>query len=172
MEFVSIIQYLLPSVAIVMIAYWFINRPIRLAKLKMEAEAVHEKSKIITPLRLNAYERLVLFLERITPSELLNREMEADMSCFDLQMRLLNVIRKEYEHNVSQQIYVSHEAWQSLADAKNTIIQLVNMSATMVKPTEKAMKLAQIIITTYAKGGKTPTQHAIEMLKNEIENSD
>jgi HAMP domain-containing protein len=167
----KLIELLILTVAcgtISLIAYWLINRPIRLEKMKMDFEEGKARTKVVTPIKLNAYERLVLFLERNSPDEILNREMEPKMSCFDLQMRLLKVMRQEFEHNVSQQIYVSKAAWQAVTDAKENMVQLVNMCATQVSSNEPALRLAQTIIATYNSTNETAVKNAINLLKNEI----
>lgn len=168
MAAVEIAKFLLPCVTVLLIAYWLINRPIKLEKLKLEAEADMSNYKVIAPIRLSAYERLVLFLERTSPDEIFNREMESDMSSFELQIKLLRVIREEFEHNVSQQVYVSPQAWQAVVDAKNNVMQLINICATQVNATDKAINLAQTIIKTYNEVTQTPTKSAIQLLKNEI----
>ena len=162
MAAVEIAKFLLPCVTVLLIAYWLINRPIKLEKLKLEAEADMSNYKVIAPIRLSAYERLVLFLERTSPDEIFNREMESDMSSFELQIKLLRVIREEFEHNVSPQ------AWQAVVDAKNNVMQLINICATQVNATDKAINLAQTIIKTYNEVPQTPTKSAIQLLKNEI----
>ena len=91
MAAVEIAKFLLPCVTVLFIAYWLINRPIKLEKLKLEAEADMSNYKVIAPIRLSAYERLVLFLERTSPDEIFNREMESDMSSFELQIKLLRL---------------------------------------------------------------------------------
>lgn len=164
----EILKFLIPTAGIVLIAYWFINRPVKLEKLKHEAECRISNFKTITPVRLNAYERLTLFLERTSPDQLLNRELEGNISCFDFQMRLLKVIREEYEHNVTQQIYVSGETWEAIQIAKDNIVQLINVSATQVKSTDRAYVLAQIILRTYNEVNPTPTKSALEQLKTEV----
>lgn len=164
----EILKFLIPTAGVVLIAYWFINRPVRLEKLKLEAESQASNFKTITPIRLNAYERLTLFLERTSPDQLLNRELESNMSCFDFQMKLLQVIRKEYEHNVTQQIYVSGETWEAIQIAKDNIVRLINISATRVKSTDSAHVLAQLILRTYNEIDPTPTKSALEQLKTEI----
>jgi len=110
----------------------------------------------------------VLFLERTSPDEILNREMLPEMSAFELQMRLLKVVREEFEHNVSQQIYVSAICWQSVINARNSINQLINIAATQVSPNDRAINLAQIIIQAYNADTETATKNAINLLKNEI----
>jgi hypothetical protein len=134
----------------------------------MNFELEKVKTKEVMPLKLNAYERLVLFLERISPDEILHREMEVQMSCFDLQMRILKVIREEFEHNVSQQIYINQVVWQAVTDAKDSMVQLINICATQVSPNDTALRLAQSIVTTYNSNNETAIKNAINLLKNEI----
>lgn len=169
MMVIEIAKFFFPCVTIILIAYWLINRPIRLEKIKLDAETAMANYEVVVPIKLRAYERLVLFLERTSPDEIFNREMDADMSCFELQIRLLKVIREEFEHNVSQQIYVSPHAWQAVVDAKNNILQLINICSTQVNANDRAISLAQIIIKTYNEPTQTPTKNAIILLKNEIE---
>ncbi|MDR0830683.1 MAG: hypothetical protein LBN95_11325 [Prevotellaceae bacterium] len=168
MEILTTIQVLFPCAAVVLIGYWFINRPLQMEKLRLQNEYDKANSKIVTPIKLSAYERLVLFLERTSPDEILNRESEPNMSAFELQMRLLKVVREEFEHNVSQQIYVSATVWQAIVDAKNSINQLINICATQVSPNDRSINLAQIIIKAYNSEPNTATQNAISLLKNEI----
>jgi hypothetical protein len=159
---------LIPCTSVVLIAYWLINRPVKIEKIKFQNELDKANAKIVTPIKLSAYERLTLFLERTSPDEILNREMRPEMSAFELQMRLLRVVREEFEHNVSQQIYVSKAAWQAVIEAKNSINQLINICATQISPNDKAINLAQILIQTYNSSNETATKNAIEVLKNEI----
>jgi hypothetical protein len=153
---------------VVFVSYWLINRPLKMEKLRLQNELDKHNAKVVTPVKLSAYERLVLFLERTSPDEILNREMQPEMSAFELQIRLLKVVREEFEHNVSQQIYVSQKSWQAVIEAKNSINQLINISATQVSPNERAINLAQIIIQTYNSANDTATKNAILLLKNEI----
>jgi hypothetical protein len=153
---------------VVLVAYWLINKPIKIEKMKFQNELDKANAKIVTPVKLSAYERLVLFLERTSPNEILNREMQPEMSAFELQMRLLRVVREEFEHNVSQQIYVSKAAWQAVIETKNSVVQLINICATQVNPNDKAMNLAQIIIQTYNSTNETAAKNAVELLKSEI----
>ena len=164
----EIIIVLFPCIAVVLVAYWFINRPLKMEQFRLQNEFDKHNAKIITPIKLNAYERLVLFLERTSPDEILNREMLPEMSAFELQMRLLKVVREEFEHNVSQQIYVSATCWQAVISAKNSINQLINIAATQVSPNDRALNLAQIIIQAYNADTETATKNAINLLKNEI----
>ena len=94
MIIIEIAKFLLPCATIVLIAYWLINRPIKLEKLRLDSATESANFKVIAPIKLAAYERLVLFLERTSPDEILNREIENNMSNFELQVKLLRVIRE------------------------------------------------------------------------------
>lgn len=168
MIIVEVSKFLFPCIAVVLIAYWLIHRPIRLEKLKIDAATDSANYKVVTPIKLAAYERLVLFLERTSPDEILNRELDVKMSSFEFQMRLLKVVRDEFEHNVAQQIYLNNKEWQAVVDAKNDILQLINMCATQVNANDKAIVLAQTILRTYNEAAQTPTKNAIALLKNEV----
>jgi hypothetical protein len=82
-----------------------------------------ENQKHSLPLRLQAYERLALFLERINPAKLLIRVAPLSDNKVDYQNLLIHHIEQEYEHNITQQVYITSELWTMLLTAKNTIIQ-------------------------------------------------
>ena len=122
----------------------------------------------VTPIKLGAYERLVLFLERTSPDSLIMRVQRNDMTNMDLQRALLNNIRQEYEHNYSQQLYVSNQASIVVKNAKESITQLINMSAAQVDPNENSTKLAMLIIETYYSVENPPAKIAIDFLRTEL----
>lgn len=82
-----------------------------------------ENQKQALPLRLQAYERLALLLERVNPSKLLIRVAPIGNDKNDYQNLLIHTIEQEFEHNITQQIYVSDECWTMISTAKSTIIQ-------------------------------------------------
>jgi hypothetical protein len=82
-------------------------------------------SKELIKLRLNAYERLILFMERIHPTGLIARHYSKESSVQDLQLSMVQAIRAEFEHNVSQQIYVSNEVWQTVNSVKEQEIAMI-----------------------------------------------
>lgn len=126
--------------------------------------------KTITPIRLQAYERIILLLERLGPESLVMRTMKKDMTVRQLQNALLTTIRQEYEHNLSQQIYMSPEAWSHLKNAKENLTQLINVAAMRLKPESPAMKLSTAIIEMHSKAEEQPLENAIAFIKKEINN--
>src|SRR5579859_1353369 len=103
----------------------FISREIELRKLEVRSRAI----ETILPARLQAYERITLFLERISPQNLLIRLNNPAYTAKDFQKVLLDEIRNEYNHNVSQQVYMTEEVLNQVRNAKEDLIVLINESA-------------------------------------------
>jgi len=131
-------------------------------------EIKHSNKDLITPVRLQAYERVVLFLERITPNSLVMRVFKNGMSGKLLQSELIKSIRSEYEHNMSQQVYMSNQAWELVKTSKEETIKLINITSTQIPETADGMELANAIISVAGQIKKLPTQVAIEALKFEL----
>ena len=124
--------------------------------------------KIITPLRLAAFERIILFLERINPGNLLVRVQAPGMTAKDFHRALITTIRAEYEHNMSQQIYISDESWDAVLTAKESILELVNISAQRMSADSKPIELSTYILQMFAQADNNPIKDAIEKVKEEI----
>lgn len=166
--FLEILKYTLPA-ALVIVVVWVIQRKFfQQQESRQRYLLFKENQKNVTPIRFTAYERLVLFLERITPDSLLVRTQSDSYTAIQLHAALLTVIRAEYEHNVAQQIYVSAEAWEVVKNAKESIVQLINACAAQIDPQAPSANLANAILATYEKSNLAPTQVAISFLKTEL----
>lgn len=131
---------------------------------------IHRKNTEITlPLRLQAYERMCLFLERITPSNLLLRLAPSASSALELQQILLHEIREEFNHNLAQQIYISNDAWGQIVNAMNEIVSVVNQAAAEIASEAPASELAKKIFAQVIQKEIQPTTHALVFLKQEIQ---
>jgi len=124
----------------------------------------------LTPIRLRAYERLTLVLERTAPNALIINIITPEMTSAELHRLLVENIRKEFAHNVSQQMYVSDELWSAIKLAQETLIQLVSTCASKLPPENKASGLAELLIQVYSTTDETPTEIALGLLKNEVRN--
>jgi len=126
-----------------------------------------ENQKQSLPIKLQAYERLALLLERINPAKLLIRVAPITDNKNDYQNLLIQHIEQEFEHNLTQQIYVTDECWTTIATAKNTIIQ--NIRKTALNPeVANADKLRETILSTLFESGESVTSVALSYLKNEV----
>ena len=119
------------------------------------------------PLKLQAYERLVLFLERISPNALLVRVHRGGMFATQLQSELVITVRTEFEHNLSQQIYVSQQAWDEVKDAKEEIIRIINNAFSHAGANATGIQMSSQIFEQVLNMENVPSQKAIDFLKSE-----
>ena len=169
----EILKYILPSLVVFATAYYLIrqflenNSRNRLLDMRMKNQA--DNQQFITPVRMQAYERIVLFLERISPNSLLLRVSEPNMNVVQLQTAMIMAIRREYEHNLSQQLYISSKTWQIVKDTKEDMINVISNVAANIDKTADSSELAKAIFELTTKVEKLPIEVAIEILKNEIQ---
>lgn len=136
--------------------------------LQMKIDEHKESLKVVTPIRLQAYERMALYLERISPNSLVLRTFRPGMDIKALQTAMTKSIRDEWEHNLSQQVYLSAESWNRIREAKEEMINLINGSAVKLSADADPTSLAGAIFESCAKS-KIPTDEAIEFMKQEIQ---
>ncbi|MCD6090688.1 MAG: hypothetical protein J7J72_04250 [Bacteroidales bacterium] len=173
MILLEILKYTLPSIVVFLTAYFILKQVFDKQKEQYQAELhlqlVKENSKILTPMRMQAYERMVLFLERITPANLVLRQNKSGLSAFQFQTRLIQAIREEFEHNFSQQLYISTTAWEQVKQAKEEIVRIINTSASQLKSDDPSALLGKLIINSDESLKKPIVKLAIETLKKELE---
>lgn len=134
--------------------------------LQMKIDERRETLKVVTPIRLQAYERMALFLERISPDSLVLRCYQPGMDLKLLQGVMTKNIRDEWEHNLSQQVYLDPATWARIREAKDEMVNLVNSSAVTLTDTDDPTRLAASIFASAAH--QRPTDSALEALKKEI----
>jgi len=167
-KFTEILKNILPALLVLLTAYLLIDKLLKNEERRRNFELRKTGTSIITPIRLRAYERLILVLERTTPSKLILNVTKPGMNNFELHSLLLTTVREEFSHNLSQQIYVSDEVWNCFKNAQESLLRLINTCASKCNPNETASGLAELIIQVYASSEKTPSEHAIEQLKVEV----
>jgi len=168
MEILEILKYILPSLVVLASTYLFMRYTREQDERLRMAEIKNLSQPIVLPMRFQAYERVVLFLERIIPSNIILRINEPGMDSRALQTALLMSIREEYEHNLSQQVYISIKAWEVVKNAKEEMIRVVNVAASEVPDEAPSMELAQKIFEHYLQTEKPLVSQAIEILKREL----
>lgn len=142
----------------------FLDNQHRLKILEMKMQM----QKDTLPLRFQAYERLVLFLERITPNNLLHRIYQPGYTVKEFHLELLSVIRQEFEHNITQQVYVTPEAWSSVKTARDEVIKLLNRAASGVINEEKGAMLNKAVFEMIMNENWDAVQPCIDVLKEEM----
>lgn len=149
-------------------SYFLIKQLLQSQEKRTLLEIRKKSVESINPLRLQAYERAVLFLERITPNNLVLRIYNNRMSTRELHTELLSNIRNEYDHNITQQIYMSRGAWEALKRAKEETIKLVNIAASKVDDSAQGIELSKVLLDMCMQMDKLPTQMAIDIIKDEV----
>lgn len=168
----EILKYTLPSIIVLFTAYFliktFLENENKKKVLEMKMNNQNNNQRFITPVRLQAYERIILFLERISPNSLLLRVSEPNMNVAQLQAAMVIAIREEYEHNLSQQLYISSQAWKIVKNAKDDLINVINNASSNLDKNADSAELAKVIFELIASVEKLPVDVAIELVKNEI----
>jgi len=164
---IEILKYCIPALCVLLATWLVMHKFYKSETEKRLWELKHLSQKEISPLRMRAYERLSLLLERTTPEHMLMELNLGEMTILQVQAHLMHTIRQEYDHNLSQQIYVSHETWDLIINAKNQTIAFINSIAQQIPTDSSALDYAKALITAYRTNGHTPNETAMYALKNE-----
>ena len=122
---------------------------------------------VVMPLRLQAYERLALFCERIALPALLFRH-QSDETVSIQRLTLLLAIQQEYEHNISQQIYVSDQLWQIVKAARDDSSQLIDMVASQLDGNANAQELTKALYRALGQRQSDPISIAQQAIRREV----
>ncbi|PPK94938.1 MULTISPECIES: hypothetical protein [Nonlabens] len=161
-----LLQTLLPAFIIAVISYYFFSSFMKNEEKRRRFITVRESQAKTLPTRMAAYERLVLFLERIKPASLVVRTKPGNLSKSEYEQGLIAAIEHEFEHNIAQQVYVSEECWNIIRAAKNTTIQKLRQ-VSMTDKVTTADGLRQAILNDLM-DKRAPSATAISFLKTEV----
>ena len=164
----EILKIVLPALIVFLTAWFLLRDMVENSQKRREFEFRIKNSSRITPVRLQAYERLALLLERISPQSLLIRISPHELSAADYHQQLLSHIRQEFEHNFSQQIYVSPMLWETIRGARENLIGIINKSSEEIDNSAPALLLSKKIIENYIGEENQPIVIAMNDLKREI----
>jgi hypothetical protein len=167
-DILEILKYILPSIVVLLTAVILIKLLLRNEDKRRSFEFSMAQRESVSPLRLQAYERLILLLERISPDSIVMRLNTTELNVQQLQNELLQSIRKEFDHNIAQQTYVSIAAWEKIKKARADITLLINTSAAELKPGDNGVLLSKQILENAIKVQKPPALEAINFLKQEV----
>jgi len=164
----DILKITIPALIVFLTAWVLLRNMIKNDQDKRRQELILQNSRTVTPIKLQAYERIILFLERISLESLLVRVSTPDMTANQLHTAMLNSIRSEFEHNLSQQIYMSPQAWEVVKNARSNMIKIINSEAEKLQPDSSGMALSKKLLEKIMELEKEPTRAAIDYVKNEI----
>lgn len=141
---------------------------LELTRVQLESERQKERDKILDKVRMQAYERMTLFLERIRLTNLLTRANRPGQKAGDLHAALLMSIREEFDHNMSQQLYLSDASWELIKSAKEEVIRTINMAASGIEQEEESGLLVRELLSGENGNGTHSIARALAGLKKDL----
>ena len=167
-DLTDILKITIPALIVFFTSWVLLGNMIRNDQDKRKQELILQNSRTVTPIKLQAYERIVLFLERISLESLLVRVSLSDMTASQLHSTLLSTIRNEFEHNLSQQIYMSQQAWEVVRNARSNMIKIINSEAEKMQANSSGMAFSRQLLEKIMELEQEPTRAAIDFIKGEI----
>lgn len=158
--------YVLPAAIVGAVAYYFFSMHTKNEEGRRRYLLQKDAQKETLPLRLQAYERMTLFLERISPANLLVRVQPAGKNKEEYERELVRQIESEFEHNLSQQIYMTDDCWNVIRTAKNATIQSIR--AASMGESDDPDKLREDLLHNVMESG-VPSNKALMYLKTEFQ---
>jgi hypothetical protein len=164
----DLFKLLIPALLVLVAVYLMVNTMLTKDFEKKVLDLRQKNQELVLPIRLQAYERAVLFLERISPHNLILRVNNPMYTVMELQQQMLGEIREEFGHNLSQQVYMTDEAWDVVRNTMEEIIGLINTSAQQVSPDAPGIELAKKIFDQIINAQADPAARALKIVKDEI----
>lgn len=164
----EILKYILPALVVLLATYTIVSKFIHKETRQKHLELLQDTQNVTIRLRLQAYERLVIYLERIHPRQLVPRLYQQGMTVSELRSVLVYTINTELEHNYSQQIYVTKKVWDTVRHVKEQELNMINNIAQQLDPQAPARdlhtRIVDYILTT---DGGMPTEIALQIIQDE-----
>lgn len=168
-ELIFILALLISIGSILFLVVYFLKKNQVVEQTILMIELKKQRQEFFLPNRVEAYQRAILFLERINPNSLIMRMQGAKTPAPIFQSLLLRTIRDEYDHNVVQQLFISPIAWKLLQNAKEETIKLINIASGQLPENADSLHLSSTVLSLAGEVGVLPTEIAIEALKKEIQ---
>ncbi|ARS36338.1 hypothetical protein [Pontibacter actiniarum] len=164
---VDLLKLVLPALVLVAGAYYLLQKHYEREDRLRATQKDEKNTGVVLPIRLQAYERVVLLLERITPSNLLLRVSPAGQSASEYHRVLLAEIRNEFSHNMSQQVYMSEQVWQQVNHAREDVVNMINKGFKELPEGARGTDLAKRVLESVLTNELDPTARAISAAKQE-----
>jgi len=163
---VTLLSFTIPTIVTGLIALYFFKEHTKNEDKRRSYLLKKDKQNIALPLRLQAYERMSIFLERISPQGLIVRVSPSGDDKANYEKKLNKTIEQEFEHNLAQQIYMTPECWNVIITSKNAIINMIRKSLANTE-IKNAQEMREDILQKSA-GSESPTSVALSYIKNEV----
>ncbi len=163
----------MPAGAVMLTAIYFLRKQseskVRDAQIELTQTLKKQRQEFFLPSRMEAYQRSVLLLERIHPNSLVMRLQNPGLPAMAFQVKLLESIREEYEHNIAQQLFVSPAAWEMVRKSKEETLKIIHLAGKQMGPTATATDLSAKIFEIVGEVGELPSEITVEILKKELQ---
>jgi len=165
-KFLELLSFTIPAIVTGAVAFYFFKLHTKNENNRRNFLLRKENQSVALPLRLQAYERMTLFLERISPASLLVRIPPIGNDKPAYFKKLLMTVEKEFEHNLAQQIYVTDQCWNVIKTAKNSTINIIKN--TMLEGELKDSRAMREAIIQRMAENEPPSSTALTFIKNEV----
>jgi len=165
-KIIELLTYTIPAIVTGAVAYYFFMNHTEFEQKRLKLSLLKENQKAALPIRLQAYERMTLYLERINPSKLLLRITSINNDKEAYVLSIINTIEQEFEHNLAQQIYISEKCWSIIITSKNATIQLIKQTE-LKEDVKTAQDLREAILKKMLEN-TPPSTTALAFIKNEV----
>lgn len=169
MELISQALLILPSIAFMFVVILILKKQTSIAEMSNSISLKKERQQHFLPLRVDSYQRMILFMERISPNSLIMRTFNNEKPVKIFQTELLETIRQEYEHNVAQQLFISPKSWKLIRESKEEIVKIINLAASQVDENATSLDLSSKIFEITSQLKNIPTEITNEILINELQ---
>ena len=166
MELISQALLILPSIAFMFVVILILKKQTSIAEMSNSISLKKERQQHFLPLRVDSYQRMILFMERISPNSLIMRTFNNEKPAKIFQTELLETIRQEYEHNVAQQLFISPKSWKLIRESKEEIVKIINLAASQVDENATSLDLSSKIFEITSQLKNIPTEITNEILIN------
>lgn len=165
-KLIELASYTFPAIITGLVAYYFFNAYFKDQQNTRRWLLQKDNRKDTLPLRLQAYERMTLLMERINPSQLLVRIAPISDDKNEYANYVIAQVEQEFEHNLAQQIYISDECWSIITAAKNATIQIIRLAVKNEKVAD-ANQLREVVLSDLLEK-QSPSSAALAFIKNEV----
>ncbi|MDX1542665.1 MAG: hypothetical protein R3214_01880 [Christiangramia sp.] len=165
-DILDFLYAILPAVVVGLVSFYFFHSYSRNEENRRKFLMLRENRKTALPIKLQAYERLALFLERISPGQILFRVKPGSEDPNLYANLLIATIEQEFEHNIAQQIYITNECWDYIKTSKNATISLIR-KASVKEDINNADELRELILKSLM-DKQSPTDAGLSYIKKEV----
>jgi len=167
-KLIELLSYTIPTFVTGFVAYYFFKTYTKTEENKIQLSILKANQKQALPIKLQAYERMTLYLERINPSKLILRINSVNNDKEAYLQSLINTIELEFEHNLAQQIYISEKCWSVIITSKNATIHILKKTAKL-NTVSNAQELREAILKRMLET-PPPSTTALAFIKDEVRN--